>query len=70
MVELVGRAQCDRVLTPDRPDILAEQVKTIIRIDPSERQQMGENGRAYVLEDFSKDVCLPKVIQILEEASR
>jgi len=54
----------------NRPDLLVEQVKKMTSMDRSERQRMGKNGREYVLEHFSKEICLPKVIQILEEASR
>jgi len=70
LAEIVADANCGWVVQPDRPDLLAKQVEAIMRMDPSERQQKGENGRKYVLAHFSKDVCLPKVIQILEDASR
>jgi len=54
----------------NRPDLLAEQVKKIMSMERYERQQMGENGRGYVLEHFSKDVCLPKVIDVITRAAR
>jgi colanic acid biosynthesis glycosyl transferase WcaI len=68
LADMVRRSQCGWVVEPDRPDVLAEQIKKIRALDPVERQQKGDMGRAYVLENFTKDVCVPKVIQILESA--
>lgn len=70
LAELVDRAQCGWVVEPDRPDLLATQIKAIMQLDASERQRRGDNGRHYVMQHFAKDVCLPKVISILEEVGR
>jgi hypothetical protein len=50
--------------------MLASQIREISKTDYTERQWRGENGRSYVLQHFTKDVCLPKVIEILEEVRR
>lgn len=70
LANLMSSAECGWVVEPDRPDLLAAKIREILKLDPGERQRRGDNGRAYVLQHFSKDVCLPKVIKILEEASR
>ena len=70
LAEIVADGNCGWVVQPDRPDLLAKQVEAIMRINPSERQKIGENGRKYVLAHFSKDVCLPKVIDVIKCAAR
>lgn len=70
LADLVHRAQCGWVVEPGRPDLLAMQIKEIMRLDPAERQQRGCNGRAYVLQHFTKDTCLPKVLRILEDIAQ
>lgn len=66
---LIHRSQCGWVVTPDRPDLLAAKIREVARLSTAERQQRGENGRNYVLQHFAKDVCLPRLTQILEEAA-
>lgn len=70
LANLMSSAECGWVVEPDRPDLLAAKIREILKLDPGERQRRGDNGRAYVLQHFSKEVSLPKVIKILEEASR
>jgi colanic acid biosynthesis glycosyl transferase WcaI len=70
LANLLSRSQCGWVVEPDRPDLLAAQIKEVTHLDPAERQRRGDSGREYVLQNFAKDVCLPEVIRILEEAGR
>lgn len=70
LTDLLKRSQCGWVVEPDLPDLLAAKIKEVMQLDPAERQRRGDRGREYVLQHFTKDVCLPKVIQILEEAGR
>jgi colanic acid biosynthesis glycosyl transferase WcaI len=68
LADLVAQSQCGWVVEPDRPDLLVEQIEKIRALNPVERQQKGDMGRAYVLENLTEDVCVPKVIRILESA--
>jgi colanic acid biosynthesis glycosyl transferase WcaI len=70
LANLVERSQCGWVVEPDRPDRLAETIREIMHLGAAELEDRGEKGRQFVLTHFSKDVCLPKVIQILEEAAK
>jgi colanic acid biosynthesis glycosyl transferase WcaI len=70
LANLLSRSQCGWVVEPDRPDLLAAQIKEVTQLDPVERQRRGNSGREYVLQHFAKDVCLPEVIRILEQAGR
>ncbi len=70
LADLIELAQCGWVVEPDHPDLLAAQIKKVALLDPAERQRRGNSGREYVLQHFSKDVCLPEVIRILEKAGQ
>jgi len=70
MADLVNRSQCGWVVEPDRPDLLAAKIREISLLESSELKLRGNMGRDYVLQHFTKEVCLPKVIQILEHAGR
>ena len=57
------------MVAPDRPDLLAAKIQEVMGLDARERIQRGKMGRQYVMAHFSKDVCLPKVIQLIENAA-
>jgi glycosyltransferase involved in cell wall biosynthesis len=70
LANLIESSQCGWVIEPNRPDRLAETIKEIRQLQPEELKQRGEQGRQFVLEHFSKEVCLPRVIQILENVAK
>jgi colanic acid biosynthesis glycosyl transferase WcaI len=70
LAHLVEKAGCGWVLLPDRPDLLAQKILEVMEIGYEERKEIGERGRQYVMKHFSKDVCLPQVIRIIENATR
>lgn len=67
LANIVEQSGCGWVIEPDRPDLLAAQIKHVMAIDARELYQRGLAGRQYALANFSKEVCLPKVIDILEQ---
>lgn len=69
LADMINQSGCGWVVDPDRPDLFAAKVREIKQLDPSELKQRGQSGRAYVLQHLTKDVCLPKVIEILENAA-
>lgn len=70
LAALIKRSQCGWVVEPDRPDLLAEKIKEVVQLPSEARQWHGDQGRAYVLEHFAEHVCLPKVIQILNQVGQ
>ena len=64
--ELVFSVGCGWVVEPDRPDLLAVQIRQIMQLDRAELQRRGDNGRSYVLEHLTKAVCLPEAIDLIE----
>lgn len=69
LADLIERVGCGWVVEPDRPDLLAEKVQSIRQLGPDELNRRGQSGRAYVLQHLTKEVCLPRVIKILEDAA-
>lgn len=70
LARLVEETGCGWVVEPNRPDLLAAQIRAIMQLSPAEREQRGVEGRAQVLRYFSSDVCVPQVIQILEQVAK
>jgi colanic acid biosynthesis glycosyl transferase WcaI len=66
LAELIIHAECGWVIEPDRPDLWANQLKQIMALDPVVRHRCGENGRTYVLQHFTRAVCLGRMLTILE----
>ena len=69
LANIIGQSGCGWVVEPDRPDLLAAQIRCVLAIDASELSRRGMAGRQYALANFSKEVCLPKVIDILERVA-
>ena len=65
----LNKAKCGWIVTPERPDLLAIQIKKIMRMDVEERQLIGINGRSFVLKNLSKNECLPEMISIIEDTA-
>ena len=68
LAEMVERSGCGWVVEPDQPEQLAAKIKEVMAIEPSERTRRGQAGRMFALRNLTREVCLPKVIAILEAA--
>lgn len=67
LANLIIQSGCGWVVAPDRPDLLAEKVREIKQLEPDNLNRLGQLGRNFVLQNLSKDICLPKVINILRD---
>lgn len=56
------------VIPPDRPDLLAEKISTVARLDAATRTHMGQAGRIYALQHLTREVCLPRLVNIILSA--
>lgn len=65
--EIIQKAGCGWVVPPGDEQALSAALRQLSEIDPALLEQMGQNGRAYAMEHFSKDVCLPRVIDVVME---
>ncbi|RRR78420.1 MAG: glycosyltransferase WbuB [Candidatus Viridilinea halotolerans] len=70
LANIIMQAGCGWVVAPDRPDILAAQIRAIAQLSAVERQQRGAAGRRYVLAHLTSDVCVPQIVQILEQNAK
>jgi glycosyltransferase involved in cell wall biosynthesis len=68
--DLVTRARAGMVVEPGSPESLSNAICIFQETDPSERDQMGANGRQYVKENFSREAHAARLIDIVNEASR
>jgi len=69
LADIVRQAGCGWTVSPDDPDELAKAICRIMLVDSAELVRMGHAGREFFLAHYAADVCLPKVIHILEQAS-
>jgi len=63
---VIGRAGCGWVIEPDKPELLAAKIREVRELPPQVREQMGQSGRQYALANFTREACVPRIIQLLE----
>lgn len=66
---LVSEAKCGLCVPPDDPGALAEALR-YAAVHRDELEQMGENGRRYLEENFSRSKCVAQIEEILGKAAR
>jgi colanic acid biosynthesis glycosyl transferase WcaI len=58
------------VVEPDDPKALAAAIGAMAQRTREERQRMGKTGRAWAMTNVTPEVCLPRIIDIMESAAR
>jgi colanic acid biosynthesis glycosyl transferase WcaI len=66
LAKLVNESNCGWVVEPDNPAALADAVRQVMSLHERERRQRGEDGREFVRTHLTRQVCLPRVIRVLE----
>ena len=66
--EVISNAQAGVVCPPADPKALAEAVRMLYHLTPSERQTMGENGRRAAEELYGRAPLISQVEKMLKEA--
>lgn len=66
LAEMIESSQVGWVVEPDRPELLADLIRAAMTMEKVELQRKGQLGRAYALEKLTREVCLPRVIDLLE----
>ena len=69
LAEAIEQSGCGWVVPPDQPEQLSTRIREILKLPKSELIQRGISGHAYALSNFVGEVCLPKVIHVLEQAA-
>lgn len=68
--ELIETAQCGLSVPPEDPAALADSVRRLSAMSPSERATMGENGKAYYWQHLSMSKGMARFIEIFEKYRR
>jgi len=63
--KIMNEALCGWQVTPHNPEALIDILASLAEMPVAELTEKGENGRKYVLEHFSRDVCLPEAVRII-----
>jgi glycosyltransferase involved in cell wall biosynthesis len=66
--EITNNSGCALLVSPDKPDELAEGVKILIE-DKKLRKEMGKRGRKYVVEHFDRRKITAKLMNELFDNS-
>jgi colanic acid biosynthesis glycosyl transferase WcaI len=67
---IIQYSGCGWVIVPSRPDLLMLKIQEIMQLPPIELENRGNAGREYALNHFARQRNVPKVIEVLETASR
>lgn len=62
----VKEANCGLTITPENPQAITDAIKKLYYMKPIERQQMGENGREYVIKNHDYKKLAKKFIEIVK----
>jgi colanic acid biosynthesis glycosyl transferase WcaI len=69
LAEFIEQADCGWHVMPDAPEVLAAKIWEVVSLPKHERLQRGTAGREFALQNLSRDVCLPKVVNIIESVA-
>lgn len=69
IARMIEKSNCGWIVPPDRPDLLAEQIKRVMEMPSSELRNRGQQGLEYVQQHLTDKICLPRVIEIIEKAA-
>jgi len=58
------------VVAPDDSKALADAIGSMARLSREERQRMGSAGRAWAMMNVTAEVCLPRLLRIVEGEAR
>ncbi|HSY52592.1 MAG TPA: glycosyltransferase family 4 protein [Thermoanaerobaculia bacterium] len=64
--EVVRAAECGVVIPPDDPQSLADSIAQLVARSKQERRQMGESGYRWASANVTRDVCLPRVLDLMD----
>ena len=62
--ELIRKAKCGMVVSPDQPKDIAEAILEVYR-QPMKRKSMGKAGYTYFLENFEREKVIYNYIDVI-----
>lgn len=64
---IVEDANCGIILPPENSEAIKVAIEDMMKLSPSERERMGENGKKFILENNTFDVLGEKLHDVIEE---
>lgn len=68
--KVITQAKCGWILHPDQSEAIMEKIIWIKDNSSGNLAKMGQSGREYAINHYSKESCLPKLITLLEESGK
>ena len=62
----IEAAGCGWIVEPESPQALAVAIREVVALPTDERARYGQVGQEYARSHFTRSVCLPKIIELLE----
>jgi colanic acid biosynthesis glycosyl transferase WcaI len=69
VAQIVRASESGWIIDPNDPSRLAAAIRQAMQASREERQVRGQSGRQYALQNLVKNICVPRVVEILERAS-
>lgn len=69
LAKIVEESNCGWTSEPDAPESLAARIREVMSSDTAELQRRGELGREFAMRNFTRDVCLQRVVEIIEDSA-
>ncbi|MCE9614317.1 MAG: glycosyltransferase family 4 protein [Lentisphaerae bacterium] len=69
LAHIMHAADCGWVVPPDDEDAWARALHAFNAVPAAERERRGQAGRAYALTHFTRNACLPRLVQLIESAA-
>ncbi len=70
VAQMIERAGCGWIVEPDRPEALARLLEQVAGMDRGELQRRGQAGRTYAVKHLTREACLPRLADLLEQVGR
>ena len=64
---IVAEANCGLCAEPDNREEIGRAIMTLKGMTPSEREQLGQNGKAYVLANHTYSVLAERFLNVMED---
>lgn len=69
LADLIEESGGGWLVAPDRADLLSDKIQEVLRLNPAELRRRGEAGRDFAVRNLTRNICLPGVVRILEQAA-
>ena len=68
--QVIEKAGCGWIVPPDNPNLISNKIEELTSLPKDLLEKMGAAGREFILQNFTSETCLPKMIEIIENAAQ